>query len=297
MLKRYRGALMAGLVALALLPAVARQTAGTPPFFFLQIADPQFGMFTADTDFAQETANFEFVVATANRLRPAFVIVTGDLVNKAGDPAQIAEYRRIAATLDPSIPLYNVAGNHDVGNAPTPESVAAYTTIFGPDHYTFRSGGLVGIVLNSSLISAPAGAPALAAAQEQWLRTTLDDVRRTGPRHVVIFQHHSWFLSNATEPDQYYNIPRARRDVYLPLFHEFGVKYLFAGHYHRNAIGRDGDIEMITTGPVGKPIGAAKSGVRVVIVRDQAIEHRYYELGELPNRIEIGGAGRGVAPR
>ena len=61
-------------------------------------------------------------------------------MNKAGDPAQIAEYRRIAATLDRAIPLYNVAGNHDVGNEPTPASVAAYVRDFGPDRYTLIQG-------------------------------------------------------------------------------------------------------------------------------------------------------------
>src|SRR5260221_7837665 len=114
----------AGVAVLALAVALGRQSAA-PPFFFLQFSDPQFGMFTADRDFAQETMNFEFAVATANRLHPAFVVVTGDLVNKAGDPAQVAEYRRNAAKLDPSIPLYNVAGNHDVRNIPPPESIAA----------------------------------------------------------------------------------------------------------------------------------------------------------------------------
>src|SRR5437764_3535026 len=102
------------------------QAPADAPFFFLQFSDPQFGMFTADKDFAQETANFEFAIASANRLKPAFVVVTGDLVNKAGDAAQIAEYQRIAATLDRSIPLYNVAGNHDVENTPTAETIAAY---------------------------------------------------------------------------------------------------------------------------------------------------------------------------
>ena len=40
-----------------------------------------------------------------------------------------------------------------------------------------------------------------------------------------------------------------------------------AGHYHRNAEGRAGAMEMITTGPVGKPLGnGSQSGMRVVIV-------------------------------
>jgi serine/threonine-protein phosphatase CPPED1 len=82
----------------------------------MQMSDPQFGMYTADKGFEQETANFEFAIATASRLKPAFVVITGDLINKPGDPAQTAEYHRIAAKLDKRIKLYNVAGNHDVAN-------------------------------------------------------------------------------------------------------------------------------------------------------------------------------------
>ena len=33
------------------------------------------------------------------------------------------------------------------------------------------------------------------------------------------------------------------------------MKHLFSGHYHRNALARDGDLEAVTTGPVGKPLG------------------------------------------
>ena len=73
-------------------------------------------MYTNNQDFSQETANFEFAIANANRLRPAFVVVTGDLVNKPADAQQLAEYKRIAKQkLDSTIPLYSVPGNHDVG--------------------------------------------------------------------------------------------------------------------------------------------------------------------------------------
>ncbi len=256
-------------------------------FFFLQFSDPQFGMFTDNRDFAQETANFAFAVATANRLHPAFLVVTGDLVNKPGDAAQIAEYRRIAGTLDRSIPLYNVAGNHDVDNVPTPESVAAYVKVFGPDRYSFRHGSLYGIVLDSSVIHSPEKTADLEAAQERWARAELDTARRSGARHIVVFQHHPWFLKDAAEDDQYFNIPKARRALFLDWFHQAGVKYLFSGHYHRNALGRDGDLEMITTGPVGKPLGDARSGIRVVIVTDGGITHKYYEFGEIPNQIAM----------
>jgi serine/threonine-protein phosphatase CPPED1 len=147
------------LISVGLPLAVSARASAGEPFFFIQLTDPQFGMCAKNANVEQDTANFEFAMATANRLKPAFVIVTGDLVNKPGDIAQTSEYLRIAAKLDRSIRLYNVPGNHDVGNDPTPESIAAYTAKFGPDHYSFRQGDLIGVVLNSNLISSPKDAP------------------------------------------------------------------------------------------------------------------------------------------
>lgn len=274
------------LVLVGSLLLSSRFLAAAAPFYFVQLSDPQLGMFTNNRDFAQDAANFEFAVTAVNRLRPAFVVITGDLVHKPGDAAQIAEYRRIAGKIDRSIPVYHIAGNHDVENAPTPQSLAAYRKIFGPDRYTFRHQGLVGIVLNSSVIHTPEKAAAELAEQERWLRAELIQAKAEGARHIVVFQHHPWFIKSATEADQYFNIPVARRAAYLAMFREFGVRYLFCGHYHRNAEAKDGEIENVTSGPVGKPLGGAKSGLRVAIVRDDRIEHRYFELGDLPVAIE-----------
>lgn len=276
--------------------ALVAATRAAEPFFFIQLSDPQLGMFTNNADFVQDAANFEFAVAAVNRLRPEFVVITGDLVHKPGDPAQIAEYRRIAGKIDAAIPVYHIAGNHDVENVPTPESLAAYTRIFGPDRFVFRHRGVVGIALNSSVIHSPEKSPAQLAEQEQWLRAELAKAKAENPRHIVIFQHHPWFIGGAGEADQYFNIPLARRAPYLALFREFGVRYLFCGHYHRNAEARDGAMENITSGPVGKPLGGAKSGLRVAIVRDDRIEHRYYDLGDLPVRVELAPAAPAKQP-
>jgi serine/threonine-protein phosphatase CPPED1 len=276
-------------IALATVTSVLSLLTGraAEPFFFIQLSDPQFGMFTDNKDFAQETVNFEFAVATVNRLKPAFVVITGDLVNKPGDMPQIVEFLRIVGKIDARIPVYNVAGNHDVENVPTADAISVYTNLFGPDRYTFQHGDFVGIVLNSSVIHSPQQTGSDLAAQEQWLREELAGARERGSKHIVVFQHHPWFLKSADEPDQYFNIPRERRATYLNLFRQFGVRHLFSGHYHRNAVARDGDLEAVTSGPVGKPMGGDRSGIRVVIVRDRGIEHRYYQLGDIPNRIDL----------
>ncbi len=274
-------------ILLALLVAASSLCAADKPFFFVQLTDPQMGMQTGNRDFAQETASFEFVAATINRLKPAFVVITGDLVNKTGDQAQIREYKRIKAEIDPSIALYEVAGNHDVGNTPTPESIAAYTNQFGPDHYTFRYENLVGIVLDSSLIQSPQKAPELESAQERWLASALQKAKDDGAKEIMVFQHHSWFLKSSDEPDQYFNLPLAQRAKYLPLLKQYGVRFAFCGHYHRNADAHDGGLEVVTSAPVGMPIGHAQSGIQVVIVRDGKVEHRFYDFGEIPNHIDL----------
>jgi 3',5'-cyclic AMP phosphodiesterase CpdA len=274
-------------VVTGLFAAAAPVRAAEEPWYFIQLSDPQLGMFTENRDFAQDAANFEFAVTAVNRLKPAFVIITGDLVHKPGDAAQIAEYRRIVGKIDRSIPVYNIAGNHDVENVPTPESLAAYTRIFGPDRYTFTHRGLAGIVLNSSVIHSPDKAPAQLADQERWVREELTKAKASGAKHIVVFQHHPWFIKESAEADQYFNIPLVRRTAYLALFREFGVRYLFCGHYHRNAEARDRELQNITSGPVGKPLGDGRSGIRVAIVREDRIDHRYYDLGELPVKIEV----------
>jgi serine/threonine-protein phosphatase CPPED1 len=274
-------------ILLALAGFTRGACAADEPYFFIQLSDPQLGMFTENQDFVQDAINFEFAVAAVNRLRPAFVIITGDLVHRPGDPEQIAEYRRIVGKIDPSIPVHNVAGNHDVENVPTPESLAAYTKIFGPDRYSFRYRGLAGIVLNSSIIHSPQQTPDELAGQERWLRAELAKARAENARHIVVFQHHPWFIKSADERDGYFNIPLERRTAYMALFRQFGVRYLFCGHYHRNAEARDGEIEHVTSGPVGRPLGGARSGIRVAIVRRDRIDHRYYEFGELPVRVDL----------
>ena len=86
-----RRLLIAAAAALLWIPGAATQDRTE---FFIQLADPQLGAFTQDKDFVQETTNYEFAVANVNRLRPAFVVICGDLINKTGDKTQASEYFR-----------------------------------------------------------------------------------------------------------------------------------------------------------------------------------------------------------
>lgn len=264
------------------------------PFFFIQMADPQFGMFTKNKDFAKETELFEQAIDHANRLCPAFVVVTGDLVNRPGDEAQKAEIIRIADTLDKRIPLYWVSGNHELTNTPTNERLLWYRKHFGQDWYAFEVNRCLFIVLNSTIIAAPELVEPETMKQLKWLKNTLHESAIQNYTHKIVFQHHPLFLKASHEKDQYFNIPQVHRRVYLDLFKTHGVKAIFAGHYHRNSLGSDGLLEMVTTGAVGKPLGDAVSGFRIVKVYPDRIEHRYYGLDEVPAVVAM---ENGVAKR
>jgi 3',5'-cyclic AMP phosphodiesterase CpdA len=285
-INKYRLLKMAAAFLLELLLAGLLCSFGQEqPYYFIIITDPQFGMYAEDKDFVQETANYEFAIAAVNRLKPAFVIVLGDLVNKAGDPAQIREYQRISGKLDPSIPMYSTAGNHDVGNEPTPESLSAYRKNIGRDYYSFRAGPIYGIVLDSTLIYAPKNALLEYQEQDRWLKKELETAKTSAARQIILFQHHPLFVKNATEPDQYENIPIERRRPMLELLQKYGIRTVFAGHTHKNVLAEDARLEMVASGPVGKPLGQDGSGLRVVMVSDTGIEHRYYDFGKLPEKL------------
>ena len=287
-MKRYPGLQLLFLLVLVsclCVSACSVRKGGDNAFSFIQMSDPQFGMFRKDTSFEYETAHFEKAISEANRLKPAFVVVTGDLINRPFDAAQMAEYKRIIKQLDPAIPLYSVPGNHDVGNTPVPNDITKYRSSFGNEYYTFKYGSMLGIVLNSVYLHSPQNVPNEAKQQEEWLIKTLQTVNHKKYKNIFVFLHHPLFLKEENEADEYFNIPQARRKKYLDLFAANGVKYIFAGHYHRNAFGRNANLDMVTTGPVGLALGKDPSGFRIITVSGTSVSHRYYALDSMPGTI------------
>ncbi len=283
------------------------------PLHFIQLADPQFGMFAALSrwsdefretmrargivaqqhdapidGFEEETRLFESAIAEANRLRPAFVVVCGDMVHDPADPAQVAEVLRIADLLDEGIDLHWVAGNHDVCAdfyVPTVELLAFYRATFGADRYAFQHGDTSFLVLNSQLLDRPEGAPEEAEAHSQFLRTELAAAKRRGGP-IVVFQHHPLRASDPLLDGMVF--AEQRRGPLLELLHEHRVAALFAGHLHQNDYVRDGDLEMIATAPVGYPLNDTVLGYRVVRIAEGSIDQRFQPFGDGPERLDPG---------
>ena len=110
---------IASVLLLSNRPGLAQETRKTNSpneFTFIQMCDTQLGMGGYDHD----VKTFELAVAQINKMAPDFVLICGDLVGKANDKS-FADFNRIKSGF--KIPCHCAAGNHDVANKPTPESL------------------------------------------------------------------------------------------------------------------------------------------------------------------------------
>ena len=167
---------LAGLTILIIFPGCSQPVPRLDrqkPFFFVQISDTQLGLIANNKNFTAETKLYEAAVAHINRLGPAFVVNTGDLINKTHDQQQTDELLRITGNIDPAIPIYWVAGNHDIGDAPTWQSLNWYRSHMGEDWYSFDIGPCHFIVLNSCLLKDPQNVPDQEVEQRLWLQQDL----------------------------------------------------------------------------------------------------------------------------
>ncbi len=271
------------LVVLFSGPAGAQQKEAASPFFFIQMTDPQFGFFSDNKGFEQEIQQYRQAVDAVNRLEPDFLVITGDFVNNPSDSLQWAEFGRLTAAIKASVPVYLSPGNHDIGQHPTKKTIRAYESVYGDDKFSFKHQGHLFIGINTCLLRAKNSR--MEQKQLKWLKKQLKRAEKTG--HTIIFTHYPFFLYDPEEPESYSNIPPEKRKKYLDLFRKHGVDYIFAGHYHNNASGNYGPLQMITTGPVGRPLGDVPSGFRIVKVFKNQIEHRYYGLKEVPETVSL----------
>ena len=266
------------------------------PFFFLQLADTQYGYFSENKGFQQEVALVNRAIQRVNRLKPRFVIVCGDLTHAIPShpryEAQVQQFKTDFSQVSKEIPLVCVCGNHDIGNRPNPGLISSYRKHFGDDYFGFWVGGVRCLVLNSSVIKDSTSAPRVLAQQEAWFKTMLRNAQQAQARHILVFQHHPWFLKTEDEPEEYFNLPVARRRAALTAMKQYKVSAIFAGHYHRNTYGRAGNVEMITSGPVGRPLGKDPSGFRVVKVYNDHLEHQYYPMDAVPAQIQLATSNR-----
>ncbi|XP_020663476.3 serine/threonine-protein phosphatase CPPED1 [Pogona vitticeps] len=273
------------------------------PFYFIQGADPQFGLMKAyaigncsseGDEWAEELRLTRQAVQAINQLnpKPKFFVLCGDLIH--GMPgtqwreAQIRDLKDALKDVDSDIPLVFVSGNHDLGNTPTPETTENYCQHWGDDYFSFWVGGTFFLVLNSQLYFDASESLELKQAQDAWLDKQLALAQEKKCKHAIVFQHIPLFLQEPEEEHDYFNLESSIRHMLLEKFCKAGVKAVFSGHYHRNAGGFYKGLDMVVSSAIGCQLGEDTHGLRLVAVTDEKIVHRYYSLDELSNSQDIG---------
>ena len=254
------------ILAITLMLASACQT--FEPFTFVQMSDTQIGFIDTSPRFAHSDSLMKAAVDAANDLGPAYVFVTGDLVDNPADPVQDSVFRTRLAEL--RMPVYTVPGNHDYLGF-TREKQAAYVALRGYDRFAFRDKGCTFIGLDSNCIKD--GVEEAEAEQWDWLVKELDAAR--GSRYVFVFLHCPVVREREDEPEDYFNFSIEKRHQYFSLFKEKGVSAVFAGHTHQEYDVTIDGIRLVTAGPVGNALGHGTPGYNVVRVTREGFEVRY----------------------
>jgi len=303
----------------------AEQSGWDGAYDFIQLADPQLGMLRMDQDWAEEVTMLRLAVQHVNRLKPRFLLVSGDLTNvwpsretASVVAAQAQSFKEALRDLDPTIPLVLQPGNHDVGQDPRREDVERYKQNFGDDYFSFWVGGVLYVAVNSQYyhkLCVNKEAAQLRRAQEEWLEGVLTPEECTRARHVVMLTHVAPFMGKEDESHGHFNWSVEGRRWLLDLAERARIKLILCGHYHGNCVVRsEGGVEVVTTSSCGGMINwklppaelapaetfnfmecvgsppvvcdSYSSGMRIVRVGEQAIRHRFFELASVPKVLD-----------
>lgn len=277
------------------LSAEDEDTKWTVPFFFVQAADTQLGLidrhFRNRVGWQEELELTRKVVAACNRMepKPEFLVICGDLVDaypgQSARKDQVRDLKQELAKLTPDVPLVCVCGNHDIGDEPTMDSLREYKRDFGNDYFYYTLNGVLFIVINSQFYKHRQYLNDYANEHDRWLECMLQKCKLF--KHTFVFQHIPWFLEDPDEADDYFNVTKEVRMHWLNKFKQAGVTKIMCGHYHRNAGGSYQGMELVVTSAIGAQFGTDKSGVRLVKVGAQNVQHKYYTVAEIPDKIDL----------
>jgi len=266
-------------------------------YFFGILADPQLGMFQTyeksdsyrakfnvepgndGSDFKLELKTVEHVLENLSKLviKPAFIIVLGDLVNQVpfgavkknlkGQTAQNSneinqlQYSALEKTFkNCKIPIFVLPGNHDLGDSFKKQSLQIYKKQWGADYFEFIIGKTGYLVLNTQHWKNTVETMKNEGEQQfDWVETVFDKwgsekesqrrARSTDIKRLVVFTHIPFWKFNKNEAVQKGSsleretLGHSVTDRFVGLVekHLNGVEMkIFSGHVHRDIVSMKG---------------------------------------------------------
>lgn len=180
--------------------------------------------------------------------------------------------------------------------------------------------------MNSQLLKDDSQCPEIGRVHWEWLASVLpalpdvtpevksDDLKGDSSKkvsckqrgqHTLMFSHIPPFINAPDEETEYFNIPLSKRSKLLTMAKSSGVSKWFSGHYHRNAGGWDGDLEVVVTSACGvqllsqgnplglpvkfaaTPVAPTTSGLRLVRVTKNTVQHKWFTIAAMPTRVNL----------
>jgi 3',5'-cyclic AMP phosphodiesterase CpdA len=195
---------------------------------------------------------------------PDFVIHTGDLVVDGADTSLWPIFFSIEKELLRKTVFFPCLGNHE-RNDPQ------YYQFFDvkEPYYSFDWGNAHFTVLNSDFATAApdaAGREKFWAEQKRWFEADLAASRKSGLRFVVF--HHPPFTAYGK---------RQKEDIktldFVPLFEQYKVTAVFAGHDHNYQHHLRNGIHYIVTGGGGAPLYPVDAPIPDITKKVESTEH------------------------
>lgn len=243
-------------------------------FTFVQITDIHLDAIEEHRSF------FEKAIREINKINPAFVIATGDLVLEAERVtiSQAKEWYDIYSGLISTfnIPVFNMVGNHDVVGIHYKKDVSTepgynkemYRDYFGPTYYSFDWGSYHCIVLDPNEFLDGNQFYRIPDYQVEWLRKDLS--YRQGKPLLVFFHEPTITWEDRTEV--------------LNLLNQHTTK-MFSGHWHMDILIDSQGIPEQVTGALcgewwrGDCMDGSPCGYRLIQIDEKNIFSFYKGVG------------------
>lgn len=200
-------------------------------FLFLQLSDTHWGYSGPANPHANETLPRTVKRINEAKLKPDFVVVTGDVSHTTDDPAErrkrLKEAKQHLDALEVKT-LRVLPGEHDASL----DAGEAFKEVFGATHYTFDHQGVRFIALDN--VSDPKGK--LGDTQLEWFRAELAKVDKDAP--LVVLTHRPLF---DLMPSWDWATADGKRA--LELLAPYRHATVFYGHIHQAHHQKVGDID------------------------------------------------------
>ncbi len=203
---------------------------------------------TRSGDDSFDLTHARIVRAINDTVVPDAIIHTGDYVEQGNREELVANFFKIEKDLVARAPIFPTIGQSD---QPPELMRAVYPLLTQRPWYSFDRAEAHFVICNLWKTARQDKDETLSdGSQVQWLRKDLTDAKVRGIQNIFAVVH---------EPviDAHGNIPKALREVYMPIFEEFGVIAVFSGAHYFSHTTRN-NVHYFTNGGGGALLDVTK---------------------------------------